>query len=183
MPPLQTPGIASMTSGTGSGGRFAPRYRFCIVTALGLCVGAAYMPPAKRYGRWAFTGCGVCILPCRAGVHARRTNQYFKFFNVRRAKSPALQSGVTGRASRKPRAGRTPSGPHAYGPQTLRMFGCLRFAGCVILPCRAGVHARRTDQYFKFFQCAAGEIARPTERRNRSGFPQPPRRADIRGGT
>ena len=47
--------------------------------------------PAKWYGCWAFTGCGVCILPCRAGVHARRTNQYFKFFNVRRAKSPALQ--------------------------------------------------------------------------------------------
>ena len=30
------------------------------------------------------------------------------------------------------------------------------------LPCRAGVHARRTDQFFKFFQCAAGPRPRPT---------------------
>ena len=129
MPPLQTPGIASMTSGTGSGGRFAPRYRFCIVTALGLCVGAAYMPPAKWYGCWVFTGCGVCILPCRAGVHARRTNQYFKFFNVRRAKSPALQSGVTGRASRKPRAGRTSAAgldPAAQGKAKALPMGSKR---------------------------------------------------------
>ena len=38
------------------------------------------------------------ILPftlfCRAGVHARRTNNFFKFYNVQRGQDPALQDKI-----------------------------------------------------------------------------------------
>ena len=48
----------------------------------------------------------VYALYGRAGVHPRRTDHFLnlKNNNVRRAKSPALQSGANGRSSRKPRA-------------------------------------------------------------------------------
>ena len=118
------------------GRAFTPAVPGCLTRPLFGCVGVRSMRRGgidaareKRYGRWAFTVCRVCILPCRAGVHARRTNQYFKFFNVRRAKSPALQSGVTGRASRKPRAGRTSAAgldPAAQGKAKALPMGSKR---------------------------------------------------------
>ena len=46
---------------------FASQYRFLVVTAFGLCVGAAYMPPAKRCNYRPFMGCMTFILHCRAG--------------------------------------------------------------------------------------------------------------------
>ena len=51
--------------------------------------------------------------------------------------------------------------------------GCWAFVGCLlfVLPCRAGVHPRRTDTIFKNVQCAAGVNARPTERRKQAISP------------
>ena len=90
--------------------------RFCIVTTFGPCVGAAYMPPAKRCGRWPSPGRMVCVSYCRAGDFARRTLLFLKIFNVRRGQDPALQSGVNGRVSREPRVGQTPAGRHVCRP-------------------------------------------------------------------
>ena len=83
---------------------FALLHHFLVTMAFGPCVGAAYMPPAKRYRRWAFTVCVMFILYCRAGDLARRTDDFLKFYNVRRGQDPALQNGVYGRFFRKPRA-------------------------------------------------------------------------------
>ena len=58
----------------------ALQYRFWVVTAFGPCVGAAYMPPAKRCGCCLYPVCMLFVLPCRAGVHARRTLNIFKNF-------------------------------------------------------------------------------------------------------
>ena len=54
--------------------------------------------------RWPLPVCMVFALHCRAGVHARRTDDFLKFYNVRRGQDPALQSGGNGRVSHKPRA-------------------------------------------------------------------------------
>ena len=53
--------------------------------------------------RWPLPVCMVFALHCRAGVHARRTDDFLKFYNVRRGQDPALQSGGNGRVSHKPR--------------------------------------------------------------------------------
>ena len=90
--------------------------RFGPVTAFGLCVGAAYMPPAKRCVYHPLPGCMVCVSHGRAGVHARRTLYNFKKLSVRRAKSPALQMGVNGHISHKPCTGHTPAGRHVCLP-------------------------------------------------------------------
>ena len=97
------------------------------------------MPPAARCRYWTCTVRMVCILHCRAGVQspaqepplrggwptkracgrsARRTLNFIVFEKslVRRGQGPALQTGGNGRCTRKPRAGRTPAGPHICGP-------------------------------------------------------------------
>ena len=128
------------------------------------------MPPAARCRYWPCMVCMACALHCRAGVHARRTDEFLKFFNVRRGQGPALQTGGNGQCARKPRAGRTPAGPHICGPykppgnagqwatrvSAIHRHVRSRFAWRV--PCIvAGVHARRTDEFLKFFNVRRGQ--------------------------
>ena len=56
----------------------------------------------QRRGR-PFTGRLTFALLCRAGDFACRTDDFLKFYNVRRGQDPALQTGANGQFSRKPR--------------------------------------------------------------------------------
>ena len=98
---------------------FVLPYRFLVATAFGLCVGAAYMPPAKRRGNRPFMGYVAFALRCRAGVHARRTDNFLKFYNVRRGQDPALQTGANGQRTGNPVWGKPlPGGMYASPTNT-----------------------------------------------------------------
>ena len=73
---------------------FASQYRFLVATAFGLCVGAAYMPPAETVRRCPLPVCMVFALPCRAGDFTRRTDKFFDFYNVRRGLRPQARFGA-----------------------------------------------------------------------------------------
>ena len=70
MPPLQTPGIAYTTQKP-----FALRSRFWPATAFGLCVGAAYMPPAEPPRHRPLPVYMVFAPHCRGRMHAAPTNR------------------------------------------------------------------------------------------------------------
>ena len=95
----------------------APQYRFLVVTAFGLCVGAAYMPPAKRCLHRAYTGCMVCISHCRAGVNARRTDDFLIFIMCGGVKTPPYKSAGTDNFPGNP-AWRTPLPGGIYASPT-----------------------------------------------------------------
>ena len=68
--------------------------------------------------------CGHCplpgrllfVLPCRAGDFARRTDNFFIFYNVRRGQDPALQSEGNGQPTANLARPFTPAGRHVCLP-------------------------------------------------------------------
>ena len=107
---------------------FVSPYRFLVATAFGPCVGAAYMPPAKRRGfaRYRFVWC----LPYIVGraIYLRPKSRRCAAVGHLRAKSRALRPG------------------------------CAPKRRCGASPKRAcGRSARRTDKFFDFYNVRRGQ--------------------------
>ena len=75
---------------------------------------------AREHCGTAHCRAGMVFTPhCRAGPWPRRTDDFFKFYNVRRAKSPALQSEGNGQPTVTPARGAPlPGGMYASPTNT-----------------------------------------------------------------